>query len=235
MKSTVRLSVCVAMTLTMFSTPCSWAGSVAGTGGATEVTQLLNMGQLIQSTLQQAQQLALQTQAALTNPNTPWSQTLQALQQLRQVYNTGQQIGYSLQSVEQNFKNLYPGYGNSSGNTLNNLINWGNQTRSAVQGALQTAGWTMDQVQSGGQLIDTLRQQSQSAQGQMQATQGGNAIAVEMVQQLRSLSQLQAAQAQAQGSYLAGINEKATQEQAVTTNFFSGPPVSETGKGMSIK
>ena len=186
----------------------AWAGTVMGNGGATEVTQLMNNVQLVESELVQAQQLSVQLQQAVTNPNTPWSQTMQELQNLRQVYNTAQTMGYSLQSVEQNFTNTYPGYGQTNGTLLSNIKNWSSQTSNAVQGALATAGWTMDQVSSSDQMVETLRSQSQSAQGQMQATQAGNAIAVEMVQQLRSLSQLQAASTQAQSSFLAGQNQK---------------------------
>lgn len=192
----------------------AWAGSVAGTGGATEVTQILNNVQLMQQSLTQAQQLEVQLQQAVTNPNAPWSQTLNYLQELRSLYNTAQSIGYSMQSAEQGFQNLYKGYGQGSGNMLDRIIAWGNQTRSAVSGELTTAGWTMDQIKSADQTIENLRTQSQTAVGQMQAAQVGNAIAVEMVQQLRSLSQLQAAQAQAHASYLAGVNEKAANDDA---------------------
>ncbi|WP_205182824.1 P-type conjugative transfer protein TrbJ [Burkholderia sp. LMG 13014] len=192
----------------------SWAGSVAGTGGATEVTQILNNVQLMEQSLTQAQQLQVQLQQAVTNPNAPWSQTLNYLQDLRSLYNTAQSIGYSMQSAEQGFKNLYQGYGQGSGNMLDKIVAWGNQTRSAVSGELTTAGWTMDQIKSADQTLESLRMQSQTAVGQMQAAQVGNAIAVEMVQQLRSLSQLQAAQAQAHASYLAGLNEKAASDDA---------------------
>ncbi len=38
----------------------AWAGSVAGTGGSTEITQLLNNGQLVESVAKQAEQVANQ-------------------------------------------------------------------------------------------------------------------------------------------------------------------------------
>ena len=189
------------------------AGTVAGTGGSTEVTQIMNNLELVTQTAQKAQSYALQLQQAVTNPDTPWSQTMDALNNLRQVYNTAQSIGYSMESVETNFSNLYKGYGNG-GNMLNSIINWGNQTRNAVQSALSSAGWTMDQLATEDATINKLRLQGQTAVGQMQAAQVGNAISVELVQQLRQLRTLQAAQAQAQASYLAGVNEKAGQDDS---------------------
>ncbi|WP_207002669.1 P-type conjugative transfer protein TrbJ [Trinickia mobilis] len=214
---TARLKIKIALSVAIFvsagSAPLAEAGTVAGTGGSTEVTQIMNNLELVTQTAQKAQSYALQLQQAVTNPNTPWSQTMDALNNVRQAYNTAQSVGYSMQSVESNFSNLYKGYG-QSGNMLNSIINWGNQTRSAVQGALSSAGWTMDQVATEDALIDKLRLQGQTAVGQMQAAQVGNAISVELVQQLRQLRQLQAAQAQAQASYLAGINEKAAADDS---------------------
>ncbi|WP_158898431.1 P-type conjugative transfer protein TrbJ [Burkholderia sp. L27(2015)] len=234
MNSRIRVFALFLAVFGISTSPSSWAGSVLGTGGSTEVTQLANQVQLIQAAITQAQQLSVALQQATTNPNTPFSQTMQELEQLRSVYNTAQGVGYSLQSVNQNFTNLYPGFGTVNGNIQTNITNWQNQTRNTVQSAMQTAGWTMDQVASSDQMIETLRSQSQSAQGQMQATQAGNAIAVEMVQQLRSLSQLQAASSQAQASYMAGVNEKSTQDQAVHKQFYQVTPVSETGQAMPI-
>lgn len=189
------------------STTPAWAGSVAGTGGATEVTQILNNTELITQTAQQVKMVQIQLQNALTDPNTPWAQTMQALQSLQSAYNTAQSIGYSMASVQNQFDSLYQGYG-QGGNMMNKILAWGNQTKGSVQGLLSTAGWTMDQVKSEGSLIDSLRARGQSAQGQMQAIQAGNAISVQMVQQLQELRQLQAAQAQAMGSYLAQQNQK---------------------------
>lgn len=190
------------------------AGSVAGFGGATEVTQILNNVELVSQTAQQVEQTAQQVkmvqielQNALTDPNTPWGQTMQALDQLRSAYNTAQSIGYTMASAQSQFNNLYQGYA-QGGDMLNKIVAWGNQTKSATQGLLTTAGWTMDQVSSEGALIDSLRARSQSATGQMQAIQTGNAISVQMTQELQELRQLQASQAQAMGSYVAQQNQK---------------------------
>jgi P-type conjugative transfer protein TrbJ len=198
----------------------AWAGSIAGTGGSTEVTQILNNTELAAQTAQQIKQTAAQLdmvktqlQQALTDPNTPFGETMQALTQLNQLYNTSQSIGYSMASVQSQFNNLYSGYG-QGGNMLQKITAWGNQTRSSAQGVLSSAGWTMDQVKSEGSLIDSLRARSQSAAGQMQATQAGNAIAIQMTQQLQELRQLQASQAQMMASSVAQQNQKQGDDDA---------------------
>lgn len=219
---------------TLICPSASVAGSVAGTGGSTEVTQILNNTELITQTAQQVKMVQIQLQNALTDPNTPWGQTMDALQQLQSAYNTTQSIGYSMASAQNQFNNLYQGYG-QGGNLLNKITSWSNQTRNSMQGLLSSAGWTMDQVKSEGSLIDSLRMRGQSAQGQMQAIQAGNAISVQMVQQLQELRQLQATQAQAQASYLAGVNEKAAADQAVTSEFTAKIPLDISGKPMNLK
>ena len=55
----MRNCLCVALLAFLFQMP-AWAGSVAGTGGATEITQLLNNGQLVESVAKQAEQVANQ-------------------------------------------------------------------------------------------------------------------------------------------------------------------------------
>lgn len=192
--------------------PPTFAGGGA-TGGSTEVTQMMNNTELLAQTAQQARLVQIQLQNALNDPNTPWGQTMTALQDLQKVYNTAQSIGYSLSSVQSQFNNLYQGYGHG-GHMLDRLTAWGNQTKNSVNGMLSTAGWTMDQIATEATLIENLRVRGQTAVGQMQAIQVGNAVSVQMVQQLQQLRQLQAAQAQAMGSYLAAENQRAGDEDA---------------------
>ena len=63
------------------------AGSVGGTGGSTEVTQILNNTELLAQTAQQAKMVQIQLQAALQDPSTPWAQTMASLRKLQSVYN----------------------------------------------------------------------------------------------------------------------------------------------------
>jgi P-type conjugative transfer protein TrbJ len=89
-------------------------------------------------------------------------------------------------------------------------------------GALSAAGMTVDQISSEDGMIDQLRSMGQSAQGQMQAAQVGNAIAVEMVQQIRQLRQLNAAQIQQHGAFMAGQNEQQSADKAALKRFLGG-------------
>lgn len=210
------------------------AGTVAGTGGSTEVTQLMNNLELIQQTAQQAKQLQIEIQNAVTDPNTPWAQAMSMLSDLRDVVNTGQALGYDATNIEQKFQQLYPSYTNTNGaGLLNNLVNWGNTTKSSIQNALNAGGMTVSQIQSEGALIDTLRQKGQNAVGQMDALQVGNAIAVNNVEQLQRLTQLMAAQNQAHNAYLLGQQAKQDQQAGAAQQFRTTTLMNYSGRGMS--
>jgi P-type conjugative transfer protein TrbJ len=219
--------------LSMVTVP-AFAGTVAGFGGSTEVTQILNNIELITQTAQQVKMVEVQLQQAMTNPNTPWSQTMQALTTLRSAVQQGQAIGYSLASVEKNFANTYQGYTRSK-DMIGDFIRWNNVTRDSINGALRAAGTTADQIATEDGMIDRLRMMGQSAQGQMQAAQVGNAIAIEMVQQMRQLRQLQAAQMQAHNSFMAGQAQESATNKAAEQAFLQREQINLKGKALTIK
>ncbi|MDR5791723.1 P-type conjugative transfer protein TrbJ [Caballeronia sp. LP003] len=232
MNSISRFAAAALGLFVIFSGSCH-AGSVAGTGGSTEVTQILNNTELVTQTYQKAKSLEIQIQSALTDPNTPWAQAMSMLSDLRDVVNTGQAIGYDMAHIEQKFQSLYPSYSKTNGaGLLNNLVNWSNTTKSSLQNALNAGGMTVSQIQSEGTLLDTLRQKGQSATGQMQSLQVGNAIAVQTVEQLQRLTQLQAAQNQAHNAYLLGQQAKQDQQAGANDQFMTVTPMNWGGRGM---
>lgn len=196
------------------------AGSVAGTGGATEITQIANNTQLAMSYVEQAQQTIHQFnqyQAMLRNLQklTPSGVADDAAKKLwndndmnntfRDMYRIvvgGQQMAYSLSNMDQQFRNLHPGYGNY-GNGFNYgdaYRNWSDTTRSSVMGSLRMAAVQADDLQSERDVMIALSDASSSADGQLQALQAGNQIGVAVVSQMQKLRQLQMAQLQAQNT-----------------------------------
>ncbi len=196
------------------------AGSVAGTGGATEITQIANNTQLMMSYVEQAQQTITQLnqyQTMLRNLQrlTPSGIADTAAKKLwndnsmndtfRNMYRIvvgGQQMAYSLSNMDQQFRNIHPGYGNySNGFDYQNAYrNWSDTTRSSVMGSLRIAAVQADDLQSERDLMIALSDASSSADGQLQALQAGNQIGVAVVSQMQKLRQLQLAQLQAQNT-----------------------------------
>ncbi|MGC0153558.1 P-type conjugative transfer protein TrbJ [Chromobacterium vaccinii] len=198
----VKRVFCIATMLTSgFMVSPAFAGSVAGTGGSTEVTQILNNMELINTNLQQAKQVEIALRQAATLGNIPWSQTSQSLIQLGQVVNKGMALGYELGGLEDRFKSVYKDYG-AADKWKGAFGNWSRSTRDSIMGSLRASGLQAQDFQTEAGLMDNLRSMSGSAAGQMQAVQAGNAIAVEMVGQMQKLRQLSVAQNQAHNAYL---------------------------------
>lgn len=196
------------------------ADPTGGIAGATELTQLANNTQLAMSYAEQAQQTIHQFnqyQTMLQNLRrlTPSGVTDTAAKKLwndtsmndtfRDMYRIvvgGQQIAYSLSNLDQQFRNLHPGYGNY-GNGFNYgdaYRSWSDTTRSSVMGSLRMAAVQADDLQSERDVIVALSDASSTAEGQLQAVQAGNQIGVALVSQMQKLRQLQMAQLQAQNT-----------------------------------
>lgn len=204
----------------------SFAGSVAGFGGALEITQLANNIQLMSSYVQEVNQVANQiTQIAnqlnmyqnmLTNTGSilgaPFQSAMQSIMQLKNAIDGAMAMSYTLGSVDNYFTQLHPNY-----NTLfqgNNYATqqqyWRDSVYTHTEASLKTANIEMGAAQNDALLLQNLQARSGNAAGQKEALQAGNEIALETAAQLNKLKFLMAAQARAQSTYLS--QEKARQE-----------------------
>ncbi len=83
------------------------------------------------------------------------------------------------------------------------------------------SGLQMDNFATESATSDTLRVMNQSANGQMQAIQVGNAVSSEMLDEMRKLRQLNTAQSQAQNAFLLGETQKSDDAEAGMKEFLS--------------
>lgn len=192
------------------------AGSVAGFGGSTEVTQILNnvelinqsaqMYQQVQNTLTAVQHSQQQLKNLLTAPLQTWGQAQQELSALADLVNKTAALSYAGGNIDQLFKQKFPGYARSAGTT-----NFGGQFQSLVQtqldglnSALQAAGLQSSQFANERAALQQIQIMSAGSQGSLQALQAGNMVASATVDQLQKLRQLYMTQMQAQNSFMAG-------------------------------
>nr|WP_013207355.1 P-type conjugative transfer protein TrbJ [Ralstonia solanacearum]CBJ34342.1 Putative conjugative transfer protein TrbJ [Ralstonia solanacearum PSI07] len=230
------------------SGPAHAGGVIAG---ATEPTQILNMVQLIAAYSEQARQTVTQLNqyaAMLQNLRqmTPSNLLDTAAQQLfqdqnmaqvfrdlRTVYNNGQQAAYSLGQVNQQFANNHPGYG-AAVNFGTAYRNWSDTTLGAAKNAIKlvTAHGEAFATEEG--MMSELAMKSQTAQGQLEATQAGSAIGLQMVGQMQKLRQLQMAQIQSQNEFAAADQSRRDASDAKLQEFLNNArnyQVTEYGKG----
>lgn len=215
---------------------------VAGAGaviGATEPTQILNNLQLGAQYVEQAQQTIhqfnqYQTMLQNLKQMTPSALLDQAAQKLWQDQNMtqafrnlqkivvgGQEISYSLSTVDGKFKQLYPGYGATSADYSRAYRDWSGNTLNSVKNALSLISAHSENFTTEQGMVNELVAKSQTAGGQLQALQAGNQISVAMVGQMQQLRQLQMAQANAQMAYMSGQQAKQDSSDASLRGYFN--------------
>ena len=192
----------------------AFAGTVAGTGGSTEMTQIMNNLQLVQSYeqqvnayLRQGLQLQNELKHLISNPTSVLGQDVgNMINGIGRIMSGGQSIGYNLAQIDRNFATTFksPAAMNYS-KAFTSLHRTNTDT---LEGALKAIGTTRDQYQSNQDALADLYNRSQASQGNLQALQTLSQINVRQIQQLESLQELMASQATAATTYMASQNAK---------------------------
>lgn len=187
----------------------AFAGGGGMTGGATEVTQLLNNGELLVQSATQAQQLKTQLQQAMfltqNEIMTRWPELSQKLAQLGDIYQRSTVISSTMSGQASVLQRQYAGYDASSIKTA--LKQWSDNTRQLTNSAFEVTGLKMADFQSQAATLQNLSGLSHNAQGQMQAIQAGNQIASALAEQMLHLNQIQTHSMQMQAAAIAQKNE----------------------------
>ena len=201
-----------------FSAPMARAGSVAGFGGSTEITQIANNIELVQQYAQMASAYATQLNQYATQiqqynnmvtntlniPSQIWGAAAADLNGLASIVKSGQALAYSMTNIGTEFSAKFKGFVPPTGfDYKTDYKKWSTTTLDSLRGALEAAGLQSQQFATEESLMANLRTMSQSAGGQMQAIQVGSQIAEQQVQQLQKLRQLQS-----QNTYLAAQENK---------------------------
>lgn len=202
------------------------AGTVAGTGGSTEITQILNNLQLIQSYEQQVQsyvrqgvQVQNELRNLISNPTSILGSDVgNMINTVGQIWNGGQSMGYNLAQIDQNFSRTFKSP--TAGNFAQMFTSWHQTNTDTLQSALRAIGTQRDNYASSQAALTDLYNRSQATNGNLDALQTLSQINVRQIQELQSLKELMATQAQAATTYMAtktAKDQKALDD--VETNF----------------
>ena len=204
------------------------AGTVAGTGGGTEITQLANNVQLTLQYAKQVQQYTTQTlqlQAELKNLISNPTSILGAevggvINGVGQIMSAGNSIGGNMARIDSNFANTFK---NTQARTMSqNFTQWHNTSTDTLGAAMKAAGLHRDSYQSDTDALTALYNQSQATQGNLQAMQTLAQINTKQVQQMQKLGDLIATQNIAASAYMA--EQTARSEAANKVNISMGTP-----------
>ncbi len=235
-----------------------YAGGGGITGGATEVTQILNNVQLgaihAEEVTQVARlvdqitnqvtmihnQLNMYNNMLLNSGNLPaftWGNAMADLGALASVVQKGQAIAYSMANIDSSFTSRFKGYSDYSKSTYgptsfrSDYKSWHQTQQDGILGAMKSANLQAGQFATEDTTLKTLQNMSQTAQGRMQAIQVGNQISMQVVRQNQKLRELVMSQMQMQGNYLAAEAAKDAANQARAEKFFNTPTGAILGNG----
>ena len=227
-----KMTAWASMLLLLFCTTAPQPATAGGVFlGSTEITQLLNHVELIQSYIAQANQLATQLQqfqVQLRNATTLSSQLFGPIRsdllRLSQVVQGGQSLSYSMANLDGEFANRYGGSNggyNPNVNFANQYATWSQTSLDTTQKSLDTIGLQYSQMQSEQDLLASYDSMSQSSAGELEATQVGSQIAEQQVQQLMKLRQLMMTDMQSKAAYQAQQISVDQQNKQAAQNFWS--------------
>ena len=245
---TVRRAVlasAVSIGLSILPNPSFASGAVTG---ATEMTQLLNNGELIslvgQSTerinnqITQITQLAEQIQNQLNIyqnmlqntaqlPNHIWGQVEGDLNQLQNIVKQGQGIAFSMGNADDLLKQRFKSYADlktglpNADSFSSTYQTWSDTNRDTISSTLKAASLTAEQFATEEDTMDQLRSMSQSADGQMKALQVGHQIAAQQVAQMQKLRGIVSQQTTMMGTWLQSEQTDKDLAQARRERFFN--------------
>ena len=202
---------------------------------ATEYTQILNYvelaGQLEKQVVMvenQLNQLADMAKHGITITDQLFGTVASDITTLRQIVNTGQALSYTLSNMDGTFRLRFPGYSTST-NYGRSYQNWSQTSLDSTLGALKAAGVQNSQFDSDSALLQSLKSQSQSAVGRMQAIEVGNQIAENQAEQLMKLRQLMMADMQSKAAYQSAMVQAGATKQANSDQFFGQTQVTSDG------
>ena len=229
-KSTLGKTTAIAICMTLAITP-AMGGSVAGFGGATEITQIMNNTQLIQQAMTMAKQLdqmiqsvsyAQQQLVNLKNlPNLYWGQISGDLNTVMQVVAQGQALGYQLSNLDNKFSVNFPGFRSPLGSGYSSQSQqWTRTNLDSIKASLKAAGMQSDQFGNEQSALAAMENQAASAEGSNELAQVGAQLAAQQVQQMMKLRQLMMAEMQAQNAVLATNEQRQSDVNAATAGHF---------------
>ena len=201
------------------------------TGGATEITQILNNSELlmqsaqmyeqVQQTIQQVQMAQQQLKNLVNAPQMIWGQVQGELSKLTQLVSQGQALGYALSNIDKQFSSQFKGYAKSLKMDFKQQSkDWTQTTLDSLKAALSTAGLQSEQFASEQTAMDSIQAIAAGSPGALQAAQAGVMVASQQVQQLQKLRQLFMSQMQAQNAYLAKQEQQAANDRSTMDEHF---------------
>jgi len=194
---------------------------------ATEFTQALNYGQLVNQYIRQGAQLAevlKQTADMIKNSERLTSQLFGPIRadinDLSGIVQGGLALAYSMANLDAEFRNRFRGYAYNARTYYEDYFTWSQTALDTTRSTLRAAGLQSEQLLHEQTILEGIRDMSETAEGRMEALQVANQIAEQQVAQLMKLRQLMLADLQSKQAYQAHQVQKEAATEAAAEQFF---------------
>jgi type IV secretion system protein TrbJ len=188
---------------------------------ARELQQVSNEIQMLEN---QATSLANEARNLASLPYSSLGQLEQQISQTQQLLGQAQRIAYSVNAIDQAFRQTYPQAYSGSTSSQKLLTDAQSRWQNALAGfqdAMRVQATAVTNLNTTRSQIDALVSSSQSATGALQAAQSGNQLAALQTTQLADLTGVMASIARAQSLDAARTLETQAQAQAQTASFLN--------------
>lgn len=194
---------------------------------AQAIIQWTLQAQAMKAQIEQAEMAAKSLQSQLQS-----SQNANQSGELQNFVNTAQQVNSTVGAVKglsgsaANVANqINRAYGSDAGGTTPapDFDTYMKTSKDTVRGSMVNNAVQLDNMSAEAARIDALANQSQGAQGALEAQQAGNQINAELVQQIQKQRQQQLVQAQADNAARLAEMQKQEANRKITGMFFKAP------------
>ncbi|OIQ78786.1 hypothetical protein GALL_395080 [mine drainage metagenome] len=207
------------------------AGTVAGNGGATEVTQLLNQAQLVLQYEQQVQgyvrqglQLQYEFAAIQQNPfSLLGSDVGGIINDLGKIMSGANQIAGGMAQIDSNFATKFQSP--TAATYSYNMKNWHDTSTKSLDDAMSAIGRHRADYASDTAAIQAVYDASKTNLGERAALDTLRDMNYLQLQQSRKLGEMLASQAEASNTYMALQNQKEQLKIDTTTVHFQPLPI----------
>jgi P-type conjugative transfer protein TrbJ len=199
---------------------------------AKEVETAVNTAQQLETEIQQYENMLLQ---GLSLPESLFSPLISSIQKIQRLYNQSKALAGNLASFDSQFRAQFQGgydtylakIGQNPDYVQSFYKQWAQQGLDSSRTAMEVAGANVNAIPGEDQTLTTLVNQSQSAQGRLQAIQAGNQIAAQEVQQMQKLREMMNAQIQNESLYYAQKIQRQAVDDAAAASW-STPAVQQS-------
>ena len=184
------------------------------------VKNAVTSAQMIKQVINSTKEVQLMLQNLMATGGA-WEDTLRLLRRLDEVVATGEALHYQLTHLDQTMHERYPGYVNP-GRWIPKYTQWTTTSLDTLRGTLNTMQEQLKESERAREetLLAALKSKTENAQGNLDVSQTGNMIDLQIIEEQRKIRHLLGALINAQNVATAHqINLQASQERVIDDWF----------------